>query len=55
MELPHPSEEALAHSARLTDIIHQAIALEQGAIVLEKLISQFLYGKAAGEGETTSE
>jgi len=23
MELPHPSEEALAHSARLTDIIHQ--------------------------------
>lgn len=26
--------------------------LTQGAIVLEKLIGQFLYGKAAGEGET---
>ena len=31
------------------------VELTQGAIVLEKLISQFLYGKAAGEGETTSE
>jgi phospholipid/cholesterol/gamma-HCH transport system substrate-binding protein len=31
------------------------VELTQGAIVLEKLISQFLYGKAAGEGETKSE
>ena len=31
------------------------VELTQGAIVLEKLISQFLYGKAAGEGETISE
>ena len=28
------------------------IELTQGAIVLEKLIGQFLYGKAAGEGES---
>lgn len=31
------------------------VELTQGAIVLEKLISQFLYGKAAGEGESKSE
>jgi phospholipid/cholesterol/gamma-HCH transport system substrate-binding protein len=31
------------------------IELTQGAIVLEKLIGQFLYGKAAGEGESKSE
>jgi phospholipid/cholesterol/gamma-HCH transport system substrate-binding protein len=31
------------------------VELTQGAIVLEKLIGQFLYGKAAGEGESKSE
>lgn len=31
------------------------VELTQGAIVLEKLIGQFLYGKAAGEGESKSQ
>ncbi|MFZ9934135.1 MAG: class I SAM-dependent methyltransferase [Arenimonas sp.] len=48
MELPHPSEEALAHSARLTDIIHQAIALEQGAIPFARFMELALYAPGLG-------
>lgn len=48
MELPSPSEDALAHSARLTDIIHQAIALEQGAIPFARFMELALYAPGLG-------
>ena len=48
MELPRPSEDALAHSARLTDIIHQAIALEQGAITFARFMELALYAPGLG-------
>lgn len=48
MELPSPTEDALAHSARLTDIIHQAIALEQGAIPFARFMELALYAPGLG-------
>jgi SAM-dependent MidA family methyltransferase len=48
MELPRPSEEALTHSARLTDIIHQAIALEQGVIPFARFMELALYAPGLG-------
>ncbi len=41
---PGAEEETLADGG--------TVEFTQGAIVLEKLIGQFLYGKAAGEGES---
>lgn len=41
---PGAEEEVLADGG--------TVEFTQGAIVLEKLIGQFLYGKAAGEGES---
>lgn len=43
---PGAEEEVLADGG--------TVEFTQGAIVLEKLIGQFLYGKAAGEGEGES-
>ena len=43
MELPQPSAEAIEHSARLTELIQQAIAFEQGAISFARYMELALY------------
>ena len=48
MDLPQPSAEAQAHSARLTELIQQAIAHEQGAISFARFMELALYAPGLG-------
>ena len=48
MELPQPSAEAQEHSARLGELIRQAIALEHGAISFARYMELALYAPGLG-------
>lgn len=48
MDLPRPSPEALAHSARLTELIQHAIAAEQGAISFARFMELAMYAPGLG-------
>ena len=48
MELPQPSAEAQEHSARLSELIQQAIALEHGAISFARYMELALYAPGLG-------
>jgi SAM-dependent MidA family methyltransferase len=48
MDLPQPSADAQQHSARLTELIQQAIALEKGAIPFSRYMELALYAPGLG-------
>jgi len=48
MDLPRPSPEALAHSARLTELIQHAIVAERGAISFARFMELAMYAPGLG-------